>query len=86
MLVLEDVPSSGTERIPTLHGDVDAPTYPRTAFMELMERVHKRYHTRDIARALGIDNIDVHLLRCGSKTCDVEEVKRLLKKGGIDYE
>lgn len=86
MLVLEDVASNGTETAVTLHGDVSIPTHPKTELTQLMDRVYRFYHTARITKALGIGRLDVHRLRNGSKSCDIEEVKRLLREGGIDYE
>lgn len=86
MLILEDVPSNGTETAVTLHGDIPMPTHPKTKLTKLMELAYKVHHISQLTAALGISRLEVHQLRNGSKTCDIEEVKRLLREGGIDYE
>lgn len=86
MLVLEDVSSNGTRTEVTLHGDISIPTHPRTELTQLMDRVYQNNTTNRLMTVLGISGLDVHQLRNGSKSCDIEEVKRMLKQGGIDYE
>lgn len=86
MLVLEPVPAQGKAVAVTLHGDIPYDTYPKTELTRIIDTAHKNSRTSILAAALGISRLEVHRLRNGSYRCDVDEVKRLLREGGINYE
>lgn len=83
ILELRRVESCGTQKVVTLHGEVEMAVYPKTEVTALIDAMLRYTTARNLGYLLGIEGVRVHSLREGNFTCDLAPLKEILKSKGL---